>query len=658
MNRATHSTLALVAAMVLPAIAGATTRRVPSQYPTIHQALDAAAIGDSVLVAAGIYSATTTRLLSGTIYQAAGFLRSGVTLVSELGPTATTIQVNSSGSNVHCLVSVGTLTTEDPVRVVGFTFRKPNPTGAGIIVAGNPTGTRLEVVGCRFLGIAGGDQAGAIHIWSGSLTVGGSTFTQCTGGTAGAVAAWEESQEVELSSCHFTSCVGDFFGGGVSSFAAETRVSRSDFITCHGDYGGGLYCRSALMTVDECRFQNNLADLAGGGVFWSRYLGQGWLRGSVVMGNEARGTGRGGGIFWDQVGADVTNNTFVGNVSTVTDPAFTGTAAARLLSYGGTFNNNVIAENQGEMAVRFVAEPLVETCNVYWNNPLGHLSVPLAPTSRIADPQFCPAAGASFPVRATSPCLPENSLGCQLIGAYKVGCSGLSVFVDTAPDQGLQLVIDGIVRTSPYYPDLTSWAPGTQHVLEAIPIQDSAIEHPTEYWQFSNWSDGGDTVHVVTIPSVPVHYSARYVAKPKTPVQVEAAPLSSLDLLVDGTPVSGDLFLIPGSTHSLEAVSPQPDVRIRMEVRLLERRRCAVARSRGSRDQRAVRGDVLTSPSRWRSPGHESRRAAPSGGCRHGDRSEVLHARRVAARVPADRESDNASGRRRPQSRLRIFLLE
>lgn len=39
---------------------------VPSQYATINHALDAAAPGDSVLVAAGVYSQYETRLIGGS----------------------------------------------------------------------------------------------------------------------------------------------------------------------------------------------------------------------------------------------------------------------------------------------------------------------------------------------------------------------------------------------------------------------------------------------------------------------------------------------------------------------------------------------------------------------------------------------------------------
>jgi hypothetical protein len=74
--------------------AQASTRRVPSEYPTIQSAIDASISGDSVLVAPGSYSDRNTRKLVGGTFgtvTALAFLPPGVALVSEYGAGSTTL---------------------------------------------------------------------------------------------------------------------------------------------------------------------------------------------------------------------------------------------------------------------------------------------------------------------------------------------------------------------------------------------------------------------------------------------------------------------------------------------------------------------------------------------------------------------------------------
>lgn len=89
--------------------AEARTRHVPSEYPTINGAMNAASSGDTVLVAPGTYIASPA---THDCYEVA----SGVCLMSEGGPAVTIIELCGG----TCCVVIAGVTG---VEVSGFTFR-------------------------------------------------------------------------------------------------------------------------------------------------------------------------------------------------------------------------------------------------------------------------------------------------------------------------------------------------------------------------------------------------------------------------------------------------------------------------------------------------------------------------------------------------------
>ncbi|MFO0983354.1 MAG: hypothetical protein U1E76_16735 [Planctomycetota bacterium] len=74
-----RSLVAISILMSLPAVAAATTRKVPAGYPTIQAAINASVDGDTVLVAAGTYA------------EKIDFLGKDITVTSGSGAPVTTI---------------------------------------------------------------------------------------------------------------------------------------------------------------------------------------------------------------------------------------------------------------------------------------------------------------------------------------------------------------------------------------------------------------------------------------------------------------------------------------------------------------------------------------------------------------------------------------
>ena len=90
-----------VAGVLSIACAHAATLRVPSEYPTIQAGIDAAAAGDTVLVAPGTYSDCVHIDEDGR--KNCAIIARSVTLQSESGPSVTTIDAQHSGRGIRVL---------------------------------------------------------------------------------------------------------------------------------------------------------------------------------------------------------------------------------------------------------------------------------------------------------------------------------------------------------------------------------------------------------------------------------------------------------------------------------------------------------------------------------------------------------------------------
>jgi cyclic dehypoxanthinyl futalosine synthase len=138
--------------------ASATDRLVPSIYPTIGAAMDAANNGDRILVAAGTYP--------GPIE----FLGKEVELISEQGAEVTFLDGNGILDSVVLMDSVGT-----GARLSGFTIQNGYGTtcglplalcgGAVLVIAGNPT-----IDNCIFTQNSA-SRGGGVHAEDSSLTI-------------------------------------------------------------------------------------------------------------------------------------------------------------------------------------------------------------------------------------------------------------------------------------------------------------------------------------------------------------------------------------------------------------------------------------------------------------------------------------------------------
>jgi predicted outer membrane repeat protein len=310
---------ALLAAFACNAPTFAAELLVPAQYPTIQAAINAAATGDEVVVADGIYS------------ELVRFNGRAITVRSVNGASKTIIDGAQLGTPVKFVGS------ETPASVLdGFTIRNGKAAvGGGLYInSASPTVRHCVIVGNTAL-----DRGGGAAVINGQPN-----FTACT----------------------FDSNLATERGGGVflmiNADATWTScVFRSNSVRNRGgdSVGGAVAAESASDPLfSQCTFEQNVAEPADG-YFGSSRGGAVWLSGPIgtfsgctFASNAAKarqGEARGGAIY-STAALAVNASTFDGNtVRHLGGEGYSGYggavySGATLTLTGCAFNSNSCAD--------------------------------------------------------------------------------------------------------------------------------------------------------------------------------------------------------------------------------------------------------------------------------------------------------------------------
>ena len=121
-----------------------------------------------------------------------------------------------------------------------------------------------------FVNSTANGYGGAIYYGgSGTLEINYCNFTNCkstyTGSSDGGGAiAHRGGDSFTLNACNFLNCTSARNGGAVSNIAGTLTADKCNFTDCQaGMNGGGIYSSSSL-EVNNCNFNNNIAQQAGG----------------------------------------------------------------------------------------------------------------------------------------------------------------------------------------------------------------------------------------------------------------------------------------------------------------------------------------------------------------------------------------------------------
>jgi hypothetical protein len=206
------------------------------------------------------------------------------------------------------------------------------------------------------------------------------------------------------------------------SFYDNEKTTGSGGAVALGGYSNVL--------IEDCWFENNRSigsPRSGGAVGTAGVTSEIEMRGCTFIRNYTIGAGAGGAVRADGANVLIESCTFSENAQEF--DLSLGGAAVALEADNNTFVRNVVTRSAGDQAVSLWNGTLTTSCNVYWDNPLGHTSgFALDASDLVADPLFCAPEAGNLTVNVLSPCLPENNLSCdELIGAWGEGCGSVSV---------------------------------------------------------------------------------------------------------------------------------------------------------------------------------------------------------------------------------------
>jgi predicted outer membrane repeat protein len=175
--------------------------------------------------------------------------------------------------------------------------------------------TTVVITSCSFVLNAADQLGGAIYTNYGSFEeISDCTFTSNTAlyGSGGGIEARGDSTTI-LDACSFENNSANGRGGGVCCFGGVTDVTACIFTGNQGKSGGGLSKLEDALTVTDCSFFGNAATDYGGGI----YVGQGNshnIKGCSFSGNTA--AMRGGGVcIWDGSVTSLSNCRFANNTA-------------------------------------------------------------------------------------------------------------------------------------------------------------------------------------------------------------------------------------------------------------------------------------------------------------------------------------------------------
>ena len=210
---------------------------VPSQYPTIQAAINAAGYNDTVVIAPGTYTGDGNRDI---------ILNKPITVRSQDGPETCIIDCNGGGSQYHrgFTITIGTL--------AGLTITRGNSFTGGAVTCDGSSSSSAKLTNCILTGNVS-KQGGAVSCRNSNLEITNCSLTNNSSGVA---------------------TTGS--GGAIYCQNGSVLVANSTISGNSSGAGGGIYCApQGNIIIKNCVISENSAlsnspVFGGGGIYCER----------------------------------------------------------------------------------------------------------------------------------------------------------------------------------------------------------------------------------------------------------------------------------------------------------------------------------------------------------------------------------------------------
>jgi hypothetical protein len=367
--------VAIALSFALPGVSAARVWTVPVDAPTIAAGIDSAAVGDTVLVQAGVYPEWDLSM------------KSGITLAGETGDPSDVVLYGMLSSHIMDCMD---LAVETVIR--GISFR---------------SGYQAEADG------------GAVTLINSSFEIVDCEFTASTAQNGGAVLVTGTSSP-HFIGCAFSGNTALGHGGGVD----VTLGATPSFVNCSfelntGGDGGAVSCSDASEPdFVECTFYRNDATNLRGGAIYAEGGAHPALHSCVLRENSATSTG--GAVGCAEGSISLESCTLYGNSAT------SGSGLSLFSSSEATIQQTIIARGVGGSAVYCLSLSSASVeCSDIFGNAGGDYTGCIASYEGVdgnisEDPLFCAPGQGDFGLHPASPCLGAGA--CGQIGVLGLGC--------------------------------------------------------------------------------------------------------------------------------------------------------------------------------------------------------------------------------------------
>ena len=335
------------------------------QYPSIQAAIDAAADGDTIILAPGTFRGDGNRDID--------FKGKAVTLRStnpnEPNIVAATI-IDCNGSEQEPHRGFYFHSEEDANSIIaGLTVINGVAWKGGAVLCSHSSPRFTD---CVFRGNEAYDDdtgGGAMYNEDCSPTLIDCLFTDNAAYRGGGMTC--DNSNATISQCTFIENSASYYGGGLYNYASDTTLTDCTFsgnladglyihLESVGGQGGGVYNNRGSGILTNCTFDENWAKFDGGGMY--NYNGSPTLSNSTF--NDNHSDDQGGGMYNEaenggKCDPEITNCTFDGNYASEGGGIYS--RDSNLVLTDCIFSHNVVDDEGGGMQ-NIHSNPAVTGC--------------------------------------------------------------------------------------------------------------------------------------------------------------------------------------------------------------------------------------------------------------------------------------------------------